>query len=355
VVQAICPSAINYNSDGHFLPRISSYRGMEETKNRIASFDLLKAFALLYIIFGWHMDDYAEDILATTIGRTVAIGALGIFIFVSGFTLTRSCGEVEGLSDIGVYLKKRIIRIYPLYLTALIFSVATAQITGKQFLAAVFFLNAILNMHITVFWFVTMIFIFYLLLPLVLYRFSAAKALLISFSFIATCITLNKYVGLMDLRLAYYFPIFIFGVFCARYEPVFQFMQKRGWVLPSVIFLLGLTYIFTSFKAPWFKHVYIVGALIFAVAPLIALGETFSRLGKSKLLVRLSYASFCMYLFHRIVFACLLQIYTPGSNLLIVLYLGIAGFPLIFIVSEGIQKGYDFFVNRPDGLVYWIR
>lgn len=159
----------------------------------------------------------------------------------------------------------------------------------------------------------------------------------------------------MDLRLAYYFPIFIFGVFCARYEPVFQFMQKRGWVLPSVIFLLGLTYIFTSFKAPWFKHVYIVGALIFAVAPLIALGETFSRLGKSKLLVRLSYASFCMYLFHRIVFACLLQIYTPGSNLLIVLYLGIAGFPLIFIVSEGIQKGYDFFVNRPDGLVYWIR
>ena len=319
---------------------------MKESKERILSFDLLKAVALIYIIFGMHMDDYAGDILATTIGRTIAIASLGIFFFVSGFTLTRSCRKIENLADVRIYLKKRFVRIYPLYLFALILSVALEQITGREFLAGVFLLNSILNIHILTYWFLIMIFIFYLFLPVILYKYSAAKTLLLSFIFLTICVVLNNYAGLMDLRLTYYYPIFIWGVLCAQHKTMFHFLQKKSWMLLSVIFLIALTYIFSTTKIPWFKHVYIVGSLVFSISPLIVLGELFSELANSNFFVKLSYASFCMYLFHRIIFYFLLQIYTPGSNLLTVFYLSIIGFPLIFILSERLQGGYDYLVNR---------
>ena len=169
---------------------------MAQPTNRILSFDLLKAVALIYIIFGMHMDDYAGDILATIVGRTFAIAALGIFFFVSGFTLTRSCGQIENLTDVKIYLKKRFVRIYPLYLFALILSVATAQITGREFLAGVFLLNAILNIDILTYWFLIIIFFFYVLLPVILYKYLLAKTLLLSFVFLTICIVLNNYAGL---------------------------------------------------------------------------------------------------------------------------------------------------------------
>ena len=112
----------------------------------------------MYVIFGWHMDDYANNILATEVGRTLVIGALGAFVFVSGFTLTRSCGEINSFSDVWQFIQKRLLRIYPLYLSSLLLFFITSEITSKQFFSGLFLLNAILNIQIKTLWFVTMIF-----------------------------------------------------------------------------------------------------------------------------------------------------------------------------------------------------
>ncbi len=325
---------------------------MVQTAKRIPSFDLLKVAALMYIIFGWHMDDYAGNILATSIGRTLVIGSLGIFIFVSGFTLTKSCREIVTVADVVRFMKKRFVRIYPLYLSSLVLSYVTSQISSKQFYAGVFLLNAVLNIHIKTLWFVTMIFVFYLLLPIILYKFSAVKTVLLTIVFISFCIIANNFAGLMDIRLTYYFPIFIWGVLCARYGNLFQLLKRKESIIFSVIILLVLTAMFDFMKNDWLKHVYVVGSLVFSISPMIALAELFAEKAESDVFVRLSYASFCMYLYHRIIFYALLQVYTPGTDMLKVLYLGVAGFPIIFITSERIQAGYDYLLSRTNVLVF---
>ncbi|UCE94824.1 MAG: acyltransferase, partial [Flavobacteriaceae bacterium] len=325
---------------------------MTPSTNRILSFDLLKVVALMYIIFGWHMDDYAGDILQTSIGRTLVIGALGIFVFVSGYTLTRSCGgKVENLSDAGLFIKKRFVRIYPLYLSSLILAFAVSEISSKQFLTGIFLLNAILNIHINALWFVTMIFIFYLLLPVILYTYSVARTLVLSFLFLFICVVINNSFGLMDLRLTYYFPVFVLGILCSQHDKLFLFLKSTRWAIISAIILLILTYIPQSLKFSGFKYMYIVGSLVFSLSPMIAAAELFSEVAKSNVFVRLSYASFCMYLYHRTVFYSLLQLYRPESDLMIVLFLGLAGFPLIFILSEWVQTGYDYLVRKSSKLV----
>ena len=233
---------------------------------RNVSFDLLKVAAMIYVIFGWHMDDYAHNILATDIGRTLVIGALGIFVFVSGFTLSNSCGKVTSFSDVWRFIKKRVVRIYPLYLASLVLFFITSEITSKQFFSGLFLLNSILNIQIKTLWFVTMIFIFYLMLPLIVYQFSVVRVLFISTFFMATCLLLNKTAGLMDIRLTYYFPLFILGIFCAYSDVLFQQLKGKFAVIISVIVLAGATYLFGHIKEPWFRHFYVPACLIFSVS-----------------------------------------------------------------------------------------
>ncbi|MBU0482761.1 MAG: acyltransferase family protein [Proteobacteria bacterium] len=313
---------------------------------RNPSFDLLKVVAMVYVIFGWHLDDYAHDILATTIGRTLAIGALGVFVFVSGFTLTNSAGEVTSFSDVRRFINKRLIRIYPLYFSSLVLFFITSEISGKQFYSGLFLLNTILNIQIKTLWFVTMIFLFYMLLPLIVYRFSVVRILVITSIFLLVCIILNITLDLMDIRLAYYFPLFILGVFCARSETVFQLL--KGWfvVIVSISALALVTYLFGVIKDPWFKHLYVPACLIFSLPPLIALAEKFTVHVNAKLIRKLSYVSFGMYLYHRFVFWVLLHIYKPETDLKLVAYLFLTGFPLLYLLSFQIQSGYDSLLEK---------
>lgn len=313
---------------------------------RIQSFDLLKVVALLYIIFGWHMDDYAGDLLATQAGRTLVIGALGIFMFVSGFTLTMSCGEVLSAKDIMVYLKKRFLRIYPLYCLALLLSLAIAESTPKEFATAIFLLNAILDIKIKTYWFVTMIFIFYLMLPLLLYRFSQTRAIIISLAFLAFCLVMNRSLGLMDIRLAYYFPVFAWGVFCSKNAGLFHLTKNNIFAVFSMVMLGVATSLVDPKQGEAYRHLYIMMSLIFSISPLLIVGERLRFLATARFFTQLAYAAFGMYLFHRIVFLALLALYRPPSQAGTVLYLFVAGLPLIFLVSSLIQKGYDTLLEK---------
>lgn len=301
---------------------------------------------MIYVIFGWHLDDYAHNILATDIGRTLVIGALGIFVFVSGFTLTNSAGESTSLAEVRQFIKRRLIRIYPLYFSSLVLFFITSEITGRQFFSGLFLANTILNIEIKTLWFVTMIFLFYIMLPVIVYRYSVFRVLVFSAAFLASTLILNSAGGLMDIRLVYYFPIFILGILCARSETLFQQLKSGLPVAISLIILAGATYLSGSIKEPWFKHLYIPACLIFSVSPLTVLAEKVTGRINAKLIGKLSYVSFGMYLYHRFVFWVLLHLYRPETDGGVVVYLFLAGFPLLYLMALQIQSGYDFLLEK---------
>jgi len=60
----------------------------------------------------------------------------------------------------------------------------------------------------------------------------------------------------------------------------------------------------------------------------------------------LAYASFTMYLLHRIIYHVLLKLYTPFTDVAVVCYLIVVGVPLLFLVSYFVQKQYDLLLTK---------
>jgi surface polysaccharide O-acyltransferase-like enzyme len=104
---------------------------------------------------------------------------------------------------------------------------------------------------------------------------------------------------------------------------------------------------FDYLKAPWFRHLYAPACLIFSLAPLTVMAEKMVSMVNTRLLQRLSYASFGMYLYHRFVFWVLLKIHKPTDDLMIVAYLFLLGLPLIYIMGQKVQTIYDLLLGRP--------
>lgn len=261
-------------------------KGYNVTQGRLYILDWIRVFAIFYIIFVWHIDDYADNIFSNKVTVALAHICLHTFVFVSSYLL--SCKYmISKPQEMIAFIKKRAVRLYPLYLLALIMLLLTSQISVKEFLAGAFLMNMILNIYILTLWFVSMIFIFYLLLSVILYNYSFIRTVYISFAFCLLCYIVHKSFGLISPKLVFFYPAFFMGI------------------------VYG-------------KHLHID-----------------IKLGKSNIIQKLSYATFCMYLFHRVVYWGLLKIYIPDTNVMKVLYLACVGMPAIYFLSIGLQKRYD--------------
>lgn len=61
----------------------------------------------------------------------------------------------------------------------------------------------------------------------------------------------------------------------------------------------------------------------------------------TKFIMNLSYASYCIYLTHRIIFKVAVDIYKPEMDIITLLYLYFVAIPIIYIVSIYTQMFYD--------------
>jgi peptidoglycan/LPS O-acetylase OafA/YrhL len=195
---------------------------------RINNLDLLRGLATLYIVGVWHIDDYAGDLFLSPLTVIMTFGALSIFVFISSFILSKKYYNLSTLKEVGYFYSKRILKIYPLYLSALILYYLTAQISFKTLFAGVFLMNGVLNINIKTLWFISMIFIYYMLLPLILSHYSILKLILISFGFLSLCVGLHLKYNLIDSRWVSYFPPFALGVICAQHNRIYEYIKNKG-------------------------------------------------------------------------------------------------------------------------------
>jgi peptidoglycan/LPS O-acetylase OafA/YrhL len=84
------------------------------------------------------------------------------------------------------------------------------------------------------------------------------------------------------------------------------------------------------------------------IPSLLFIGKFLSNIIGKSVYGKIAYASFCMYLFHRVIFYLMMNSYSPGSNFHTVIYLTLAGVPIIFAISFYAQKYYDRLISYGD-------
>lgn len=190
--------------------------------------DILKATAILLIVF-CHIDNYVScyDLIGLIDGYAALIG-LSIFFFVSGLLLSHTDSAINSTKDIKNFYSKKFIRIFPLYWVALVslviifgwLQVDPGNVKPYNFclsnllihffgLQGIFPYGSIQSM-----WFVGVIILFYLLYPFIAYH---SKDLLRTFTISSTILillaTLHIFFGLININALMYYPLFVSGIF----------------------------------------------------------------------------------------------------------------------------------------------
>lgn len=335
---------------------------------KIIEADIIRSFSILYIIILFHPIDYIARFIDKEtfeviqiyiyIRNSFALIALGMFIFISGFLLARRYPVLRDSKDKALFIKTRIIRIYPLYLFALIMFalfIVPGSVNLTSFASHIFLLNLLLypltGTPIITLWFIGLIFSYYLLFPIVIN--SSNKLLRIAILLGLTLIILallHKYLGIVHERMIIYLPVFFIGIYCGR-NGLIYFLRSKPVVISSafilslsfyynLIILQGKTVLPNDSLTVFILHNLI---MISAISPAWNLARLLSSaLGTNRdFFSKISYYSYCMYLFHRIIFFILLKIYYPQSAILTLAYLILVGFPLTLVLSSLIQSGYD--------------
>ncbi|MFA7386613.1 MAG: acyltransferase [Thiohalobacteraceae bacterium] len=305
--------------------------------------DLLRVLCILYIVGYWHLIPYTHWLPGYANHYTEALKdiALGTFVLSSGLLLARRDLRPRLRELLGFYAR-RVVRIYPLYLVALLLFGAAGLASQTVVVNGALLISMFVPPAPPTLWFVTMIMFFYLLAPVLMWAaHRPAGFLLTTAALLAVFLGYDAWVRPLDSRLLLFFPSFALGVYIQRVDTARRYLdRKRLYLLALLIpaLLVGLP-----------------GANGFDVAtslwraPLVALGavlsllyvERFARRLQSPFILRLSYASFGVYLFHRPVFELAMATYYPAEALYQALYLMLVAVPVSFAVAYAVQKGYD--------------
>jgi peptidoglycan/LPS O-acetylase OafA/YrhL len=159
-------------------------------------------------------------------------------------------------------------------------------------------------------------------------------------------IFLHSGFGLIDARLIYYFVPFILGILCAVHDRVFILMKAKVTLILSLLALFITTYSQDVVNIHW-VDVAVYGLRVWAIIPLLlVISDALSTKTPERIISEFSNASFCMYLYHRVIYKALLVVYTPPTNNLIVLYLGLVGLPLVYLLSSVVQHSYNTLLEK---------
>jgi hypothetical protein len=146
----------------------------------------------------------------------------------------------------------------------------------------------------------------------------------------------------IDIRLLIFLPVFILSIVSGR----FKLHVDIERVNLRIILLLAIFGMILFFGGGWIrddstKAFFLSAITLVGILPVWFLFRCFGSAAQSNMLQNLAYVSFCMFLFHRIIYRIALQIFRPSTDLGIVLVLVLIGLPVLYIFSLFIQKAYD--------------
>lgn len=304
---------------------------------RLLHMDFLRGLAILYIVGVRHLDDYAGGAYHNKIDDVITYVFLGLFVFISGYFLSIT-SPIENRKDLHQFFVKRFLRVYPLYILALFLFVICSLMSFKSLLLHMFCLNIVLGNSVMTLWFVTMICVLYISYPIIIYQYSLLKTLIIYLVVFSVVELLHKLFGLFDIRLLIFFPLFLFGIVFLKHNLNKYFHKKHTIVFSMLLFFMAL---FLYYETNHFRRLFFILFMMSPIPFLLFIGEKLSTTINETVIYKIAYASFSMYLFHRVIFTLITNIYSPENDIYMLVYLTLLGLPIIFGISYFLQKYYD--------------
>lgn len=314
-------------------------------KKRVFGFDIARAISIITIVL-YHSLGYGCGYYSHSVVRTIGYVSLAIFTFQSGF-LMASRNDLHDCRFI-VFIKKRLIRIWPLFFLSSVLLCLMGFNTWFPTLKSWVGLSPFWRPAPRTMWYAALL-IFLYVITLFWARGGLLKQTL---RFI---VTMGFIVGIqlvfhsVDSRTFFYSSIYFLGIIVGQYyyDRFFLFVTTKKYIVLLVLLFFGVltVQIFTnSFLLIW------VNSFIGMVALLsiyVNLGEK-KKNNKTWLSVfsKLSYASFCIYLFHREIFEGLLMLWKPSTQYQMIPYLGLLGLAIVIPLAYYIQKSYDGVIKK---------
>ncbi len=313
--------------------------------NRLAFIDMLRGLSILYIVGFWHLMDYT-NVFPTysnvvTLRLTVAI--MGLFVFLSGYLLNSKGFELNSTSLRSFYIK-RFLRIYPLYLIALIWFYFFHLSDAVTLLKAGVLISMFLGPPPPTLWFITMIMVFYLMAPfLIAASRQSLKYWLVVSLILIVMVSLSFLSPISDSRILIYFPAFVSGIYVATIKKV---ASKSAMFLLIIVGLFSVILSMFVKGLPERSYLSIPLATISPILIFYVSKKYGDFISKFKFFSIISYASFVMYLIHRPIYLFMKWLYLRlpkimDDDLQIIFYLFVICLPIVIIVSFYIQKTYN--------------
>ena len=312
------------------------------TSKRDSGIDFLRAASILYIVGYWHLLPYTQALpgYANLYTESLKYIALATFVFCSGFLLARRPVSL-GLADLRSFYSRRLLRIYPLYLLALVLFLVAAIAPAAQLLDGALLISMFQPPPLPTLWFITMLMLFYVVAPLLIRTADqGAWILLPAIGLFGAMVAVHQWLHPIDLRLLFYWPIFVIAILYQRRPRLRGWLEQRGLLLllllvPALLICRGANEWSMLGIARAFP-IALVGTLVwFVYAPSIA------RPLHVPTIAFLAYTGFGLYLFHRVVFKAAIALYFPEDGWNQVLYLSLLIMPLTILIAYLIQSGYD--------------
>lgn len=325
------------------LVRNGSSEVLPAVRNRYEAFDILRVLAICYIIMIRHIDDYASEMFLCQLVKDLTYVSLGVLVYISGYLLAINNMSFSSTTDVKDFFIKRVLRIYPLYALALFIFYLLSIINFHQLYSGLLLINLFNAEHILTLWYVSMIMIFYISFMVLNYEYNSLKFLFIS-AFVFFILIFEKItIKVIDNSLLLYFPSFICGILVAKYYNCLKLNNIKSIFILLIFFMV----LYLKDLAPSKLSIMFIYILIlsFSVPAMFLLSKLKINITVSKIVINVSYASFCMYLAHRIIFKIALLIYKPETDINTLAYLYLIAMPIIYIVCFHVQKFYDKFLE----------
>lgn len=315
-----------------------------ENNKRIIGFDIARVVSILIVLY-YHIFGYAGVYGKHPVVRTFVYASLCIFTFISAYLLA-SKYKFETKEEIKSFYKKRVLRFYPLFFISSILLYFLGVNGGVTTLKGLLGISPFYKPHPITMWYCAMLISLYLITPFWATG-SLYKQVLKFMSVIAIIILIDLVFHCVVPRTYSYYTVYFAGILISqKWGEVFLDCLKMYSILLMSLFII-LVFITFITKSDAIKY-------INSGLGLFALLSAYLKIGNSlrnnrtfvSVFTFLSYASMCMYLYHREVFVLMLRAWYSPKPLIVIMYLGTIGVIISVVIAYYIQRSYDGTVSK---------
>lgn len=308
-------------------------------------FDVVRVICMTYLIAFFHLYGYiypqGSSPFYDPACTAMAHACLGLFTFVSGYLLGRKyCFGKQGNIDAWTFFKKRILRVFPLFVIASIVLWLIGFNSTKATWNGLLCISPFVDPKPLTLYYIPVIMWCYIVTPLISRRDLKWRMLgcLSIFSFL---LVLRLLFPSVDNRFVFDVFFYFVGVVSAscfdwKLNTSFGTTIKTLVVLTfAILFIMSIN---CSLLQTTFRQMAVGAIGIFA---LLFVCDGLSKLGTHRFFYLVSYASMACYMFHRFFYRVALFIWNPSDINLKWLYMVGLVFPVMIVLSYLIQKIYE--------------